>query len=153
MPVKQNTSGNSAPDGSQYVTITDGAGNLVSPSGGTVVGSTSLSASSGNVAAASAVATLAGAANQTTYISGFQVTGAGATGASVISVTVAGLLGGTATYTMAIPAGVSATVQPLVVSFYPPLPASAANTSIVVTAPSFGAGNTNATVNAQGYRI
>lgn len=150
--VAKQFSGNMAPDGSQYVTLTDGAGNIQSPSAGIVAGSTPLSASSGNVAAATATATLAGAASVTTYISGFQITGAGATAASVVSATVTGLLGGTATYTLAIPAGVTTGIQPLTVNFYPPLPASAANTSIVVSVPSFGAGNTNATVTAQGYR-
>ena len=149
MPSK--TGGAIANDGSAFVTLTDGSGNLLTE--GTVAGSTSIKASSGNVAAASAAATLAGAASKTTYISGFQITGAGATAASVISVTVAGLKDGTSTYTMAIPAGVTTAVQPLIVYFYPPLPASATNTAIVVTAPSFGAGNTNATCNAQGYQL
>jgi len=150
MVAKQNL-GVQAPDGSQYVTIVDGAGNLVTE--GAPAGSTALSASSGNVANASAVATLSGASGKTTYISGFQVTGAGATAASVVSVTVAGLLGGTATYTLVAPAGATTTLQPLTVSFYPALPASATNTSIVVTVPALGAGNTNVTCNAQGYRI
>lgn len=151
MVAKQNILGSSAPDGSQYVTLTDGAGNLLSE--GVINGSTAVKGSSGNVANASAVATLTSATNKTAYISGFQVTGAGATAASVVSVTVAGLLGGTSTYTLVVPAGVTTTIQPLIVSFYPPLPASATNTNIVVTAPAFGAGNTNATCNAQGYLL
>jgi hypothetical protein len=34
----------------------------------------------------------------------------------------------------------------------PPHPASAANVAIVVSAPAFGAGNTNACVNARGIQ-
>ena len=112
-----------------------------------------IGASSGNVAATATTATLAAPSNGTTnYLSGFQVTGAGATGASVILVTVTGLSVGTLTYALAIPAGVSVAVTPLVVNFMPPLPASASNTAIVVNVPSFGAGNTNAAVCAVGYQ-
>lgn len=114
---------------------------------------TPLQASSGNVAAATATATLTTAATQTTYLSGFDITGAGATAASVILATITGLLGGTRTYALTIPAGATTGITPLTVAFNPPLPASAANTAIVVSAPSFGAGNTNAVANAQGYLL
>lgn len=116
-------------------------------------GSVPLSAASGNVANASAVATLAGAASLTTYITGFQVTGGGATAASLAAVTVTGLIGGTATYIVGVVAGATAPNTPLVVTFNPPIPASAANTAIVVTAPALGAGNTNSAVVAHGYRV
>ena len=53
-------------------------------------GATPLTASSGNVAATATTATLSGAAGATTYITGFEVTGAGATAASVITVTITG---------------------------------------------------------------
>jgi hypothetical protein len=109
--------------------------------------------SSGNVAAASAVATLAGVAGKTTYISGFEITSAGATAAAVVSATLTGLLGGTATYTYTCNAGATTANPSLQVTFTPPLPASAANTAIVLTLPSLGAGNTNATVTAHGFTI
>jgi len=114
---------------------------------------TQTNASSGNVAAGAAVATIAGAAGVYTYITGFEVTGSGATAASVILVTVTGCVGGTMTYAMAIPAGVTAAVTPLIVSFPRPLVSTAVNTAIVVTAPSFGAGNTNAAVVAHGHTL
>lgn len=60
---------------------------------------TPLIAGSGNVANASAAATLTGTATTTVYISGFEITGAGATSGAVVNPTVAGLLGGTRTYT------------------------------------------------------
>ena len=114
---------------------------------------TVLLGASGNVANASAVATLTAAAGETNYISGFEVTGAGATAGAVVSVTVAGLLGGTATYTYTAATGAAVGNTPLIVIFDPPHPASAANTAIVVTCPALGAGNTNNTVVAHGYQI
>ena len=114
--------------------------------------SVALASSSGNVANASAVATLAGAAGLTTYISGFEITGAGATAASVVTATITGLLGGTLTYVIAVPAGVTAPLPSLVVPFFPPLPSSSVNTNIVVTLSALGAGNTNAAVVAHGFR-
>ena len=122
---------------------TDSAGAVATP----------IKASSGNVANASGVATLAAVATKTTYITGFDVTGSGATVGAAVSVTVAGLLGGTATYTAVAATGATVGNAPLVVRFDPPLPASAVNTAIVVTCPALGAGNTNNTVNAYGYYL
>lgn len=123
------------------------------PTDSTGVAATSIKASSGNVANASGVATIPALAAKTAYISGFDVTGAGAIAASVVSVTVAGILGGTATYTLTVVAGVTLANNALLIQFTPPLPASAVNTAIVVTCPALGAGNTNNTVNAYGYYI
>jgi hypothetical protein len=108
---------------------------------------------SGNVANASAVATLPAVSAKTNYLAGFQITGAGATAGSVIAVTVAGLLGGSRVYNLVIPAGVTTSIVPLLVTFYPPLPASATNTAITVTAVAFGAGNTNAAAVANGFVV
>jgi hypothetical protein len=96
--------------------------------------------------------TLPGAAGKTTYITGFEVTGAGATGAGVITVTVTGTISGTLNYSLAIPAGASVGVTPLIVEFPEAIPASGANTAIVVNVPSFGAGNTNASAVAHGFQ-
>lgn len=114
-------------------------------------GMTPLIAGSGNVANASAAATLTPTATTTAYISGFEITGTGATAASIATVTVAGLLGGTRHYTYTFPAGVTTACQPLIVSFSPALPASAVNTAIVVTCAASGAGGTNNTVVAHGF--
>lgn len=116
-------------------------------------GVTPLIAGSGNVANASAAATLTPTATTTAHISGFEVTGAGSTGALVVTVTVAGLLGGTRHYTYTFPAGATVACAPLLVKFDPPLPASAVNTAIVVTCPAGGAGNTNNTVVAHGFYV
>lgn len=114
-------------------------------------GNPAVNGSSGNVANASAVATLTSSATKTAHINSFQCTGAGATGASVVLVTVAGVITGTMTYVVAVPAGVTLPLTPLIVSFGGPVPASAVNTNIVVTMPALGAGNTNAACTAQGY--
>ena len=118
---------------------------LASPSAG-------ISASSGNVANASAVATLPAVAGKTTYITGLAITGSGATVGSIVVATVAGLSGGTASHIFESPTGATVGSTPLVLQFTPPLPASAVNTAIVVTLPALGAGNTNAAVTAWGYQ-
>ena len=107
--------------------------------------------SSGNVANASAAATITSGANNFAFITGFEATFGGATAAACVNLTVTGLLGGTATYPVCAPAGVAVYGTPLVVMFDPPLKASAVNTTIVVTLPALGAGNTHAAVVAHGF--
>jgi hypothetical protein len=127
----------------------DSAGNAIA---GTSLAGTQISSTSGNVAAASASATLAGVVAKTTYINQFEVTGGGATAGSIVTMTVTGLLGGTQSYNIAVPTGAALGITPMVISFFPPWPASAVNTAIVVTVPSLGAGNTNAVANARGFQ-
>lgn len=117
------------------------------------MGSTPLHASSGNVANAAAVATLAATAGQTTYITGFEVTAAGATAGLAVNVTLAGCLNGTQTFTFAAPIGALVVATPLSINFSNPIPASAPNTTIVLTLPALGLGNTNAAVVAHGFRV
>ena len=120
---------------------------------GIPAGATMLTASSGNVAAASAAATFPAVASVTNYVTGFTITGAGATAASVVLATLVGLIGGTATFVVAVPAGVTAALPSLVVAFPQPIPASAANIALVLTLPSLGSGNTNAAVTMHGFKI
>ena len=112
-----------------------------------------ITATSGNVANSNAVATLAAAAGKTTYISGCEITASGATVGAVVTPTIAGVITGTMSYTFTAPAGSVLNATPLLLSFVPAIPASATNTTIVVTLPALGAGNTNATVSAHGYQI
>lgn len=119
----------------------------------TGVAATPITANSGNVAAATATATLAAAAGKTTYICGFTITSTGSTAAAVVNPTVTGTVTGTLTFTYASVAGATLANQPLVVPYNPCVPASAVNTAIVVSMPSLGAGNTNATVNAWGFQL
>lgn len=106
---------------------------------------------SANGAAGAIAATLPAVAAKTNYLSGFEITSGGATAASLVDVTVTGLLGGTATYVLGVVAGAAAPNAPLVVQFNPPIPASAANTAIAVNVPSLGAGNLKARVVAHGF--
>lgn len=120
-----------------YLTLAGGVGTVVNAAAG---------------AAAIIVATLAGVAAKTTYISSFTITGLGATAASNINVVVAGVLNGPLTFVMPIPAGVTVPINPpFTISFTPPLAATGPNVAITVTVPSFGAGNTQASVVAEGY--
>lgn len=112
-----------------------------------------ITASSGNVANATASATLAAASGKNTYISGFQMTASGATLGSVVTLTVTGTVSGTLSYTFAAPSGVLLLATPLTVQFNPPIPSSSTNHTIVVSCPALGAGNTNATICAQGYQL
>lgn len=116
-------------------------------------GAVPLIASSGNKANAIAAATLTPNAPQTAYLAGFEITGSGATAGLPVIVTVAGLLGGTISYTYTFAAGALVPNQPLLVAFPSPLPASAVNTPIVVSCPASGAGGTNNTVVAHGYAV
>lgn len=131
------------------------AGVTDSPSGlggGTVPFELAVSA---QVAAAANNQTLQASPGRRTYISGFTVDGLGATGASVINVTITGLLGGTLTYTVSVPAGagVALGAAALRIEFARPIPASADNTAIVVNVPSYGAGNTQANASAHGFAL
>ncbi len=114
---------------------------------------TPINASSGNIAANTATATLAGAASKTTYICGFSITSSGSTAAAVVSPTITGPISGTMAFTYTSVAGVTLANAPLVVPFNPCVPASAVNTPIAVSMPSLGAGNTNTTVNAWGFQL
>lgn len=117
-------------------------------------GATPVAAASGNVAAGIAAASLPAAAGKTTYISGFQVTGSGATVAAVVNITVNNIIGGvTLDYAYEAVAGALLANTPLIVNFNPALPASAVNTAITVSCPSLGAGNTNNSVNAMGFQL
>lgn len=107
--------------------------------------------STGTGAASTATATLTSGPGRVAFINGFVVSGLGATAAGTAAVTVTGVQGGTQTYQITIPAGATVAVPPVQVNFPMPLPASGANTNIVVSAATFGAGNTTSNVTAYGY--
>jgi hypothetical protein len=130
----------------QAVMLTDSAGNEV-PAGGTAVAGTS-----GDVANASAAASLAAVASKTNYLTGFSITFSGATAASIVVATVTGLLGGTLSFVVAVPAGATVGGTPIIVDLAVPHPASAANTAITVTLPALGAGNAHACTNVRGIQ-
>lgn len=134
----------------QYVIVT-GDDPTAGPAAAASTSDVDVDASSANPAAANNV-TLPGAAGATTYITGFEITGDGATAGSIIAITVTGILGGTKTYYLTIPIGAAAAVTPLQIQFSRPIPASALNTAITVNVPSFGLGNTNAAATAHGFQ-
>src|SRR5688572_3064268 len=108
-------------------------------------------AASAAVAASANDQTFPAVAGATNFVTGFQITGGGATAASVIAITLTGIKGGTQQYSMGIPAGATLDGGDLIVTFPTPLAASAPNTAIVLTVPSFGAGNTRASAAMQGF--
>lgn len=135
-----------------------GPGNPNLPAGfaaaGYPLGATPITAASGNVANANAVATLAAVGGRTTYILGCVVSASGVTTAVVFNGTIAGVITGTLTFSYAAIAGVLLQGPTLIIPFgLPGIPASAVNTAIVVTLPALGSGNTNAAVFAWGYQV
>ena len=98
---------------------------------------------------ATVVATLPANPSRTTYICGFSMT-ATATAATAGAATVAGTLGGTLNFVEGV--GLSPAVATLSQSFNPCVPASAVNTTIVVTSFAAGTGG-NAAVSAWGYQL
>jgi hypothetical protein len=107
---------------------------------------------SSNGAAQAISATLPGVAGKTTYISGFEVTGSGATVGLVVLVTLSGVVGGPLTYVLPIVAGALLAITPLIVNFARPIPASGPDVDITVSVPSFGLGNMHAAVVVHGYQ-
>jgi hypothetical protein len=105
---------------------------------------------SASVANAANNQTLAAVTGKTTYITGFVISGLGATAAGSIIVTVTGLVN-TLYYVVGIPAGVAVALTPFQVSFSPALPASAPNTAIVLNVPAYGTGNLTACASLQGF--
>jgi hypothetical protein len=112
-------------------------------------------ASSGNVANTAASVTLRGPTSalsqHTAYLSGFNITGGGATAGSMVNATVTGVPGGPLTFALAVPTGVTTGLTPLEVEFDPPLPEATPGGGITVSLPALGSGNTNACVNAWGF--
>lgn len=115
------------------------------------IGATVEVAGSGVVSAATSTATVAKATAKTTYLSGFRITGGGATSASIITCTIVGLVGGTISFAVPVAAGVTAANPAITQEFAPPIPSSAVNTDVVVSCPTFGSGNTAASIIAWGY--
>lgn len=103
-------------------------------------------------AAAAIAATLTAAAGQLIFLTSLRIEGLGATAATEVQATLVGVQGGTITYPVNVPAGVAVPIAPVTDQFGGRgLPASSAGTNIVLNVPSFGAGNTFAEAELQGY--
>ncbi len=114
---------------------------------------TTIGGDSGNLANTTGNATLAATGGKTTYLNDVMITAAGATTALAVTGNITGLLGGTKHFTFVFPAGNATAAQPFVFSPPQPLPASAANTTIVVNLPASGAGGLFATVTVDGFQL
>lgn len=108
---------------------------------------------SGTGAAAIVTATIPAVAGKTAYVTGFAVTGGGATAAAIVTAVLSGTISGSLSYVIGVPAGATTTIPTLHLNFSKGVPASAVNTAIVLTVPSFGAGNTNVAVAIRGYYL
>lgn len=139
-PIEQKSTSNAA-----WVEV---RGNAAYPAGAVAV-----TAASGNVANASAVATIPAVAGKTAYLTGYEITGAGATAGLPVIATVVGLITGTVSHIVVAAAGALVANVPVIVEYGVAVPASAVNIDIVVTVPAFGAGNTHSTVVSHGYYI
>jgi hypothetical protein len=94
--------------------------------------------------------------NRTTFVTGFSVSGGGATAGGLLTVTllnIANYMGGTSLeYCINIPAGPTTAINPLIVNFPQPLQvASGYLTQLQV--PAFGAGNTLQIANYYGFLV
>jgi hypothetical protein len=118
-----------------------------------VTSSATWTAASTSGAASAINASLSAAANKLTYVTGFQVTGLGATAGSTIFPYLSGVAGGSTYFAFTVPTGATVAASPLVIQFATPMPASATNTNITLNVPSFGAGNTTAACSIQGFYV
>jgi len=95
--------------------------------------------------------TIPATVGQDSYCTGFVITGLGATAASGVTATLSGTSATALNFVVAVPVGVTTGITPLMVVFGEPLQSTSQNTAIVLTVPSFGAGNTLAAATLLGY--
>lgn len=141
------------PESPLFIAGPDGDLIAYTDAGGYPAGAEILNVSSGDKANAVATATLGHAASKTTYLQGFDVSFTGATATSTVLLTVTGLVGGTRSYVVVVPAGADVAGTSFSRSFDPPLPASGQDVGIAVSLPALGAGGLHAVVNANGYYV
>lgn len=139
--VQYDSSGNPI-DYTQNINVAPGPGGRVD-----------VSCSTGNVANATSTCTMPATTGKTTYVTGFDITGSGATVGAAVTCTLTNTNSGTISYTYVITAGALLVNTPLIRSFAPPLKGTAANTAPVLSCPAGGTGNTNMTLNAYGYEL
>lgn len=108
-------------------------------------------ATSGIVASNDAVATILPAAGKRSFLTGFLVSGLGATAALAVTVSVAGVSDDDLEFAYVAVEGATEANEDLLVLFPRPLPAIDDETDIVITCPDLGAGNTHNQVTAFGF--
>ncbi len=107
-------------------------------------------------AASASNASIPAVASETAFLEGFDLTGCAPTTGNTIVVTVAGLAGGTQSYSVAVGGGVTLPAFGVNAGIYrvrypQAIPASAAHTAITVNVGSFGSGSTAQACTAYGY--
>jgi hypothetical protein len=147
----QNPDGTAFSGGGGAVSIS-GAVPILQPSVAGNTGGAAVTATSGVVAAATATCTLPAVAAKFTWLTGFVVSGTGATASASVTMTVAGVVSGTQSYAIGVPPLTAAPIW-YPVEFNPAVPSSAVNTAIVLTLPSLGTGNLGVSVNATGFYL
>ena len=110
-----------------------------------------VTATSGVVASTAAVATLEPAAGKRTFLTGFLVSGLGATAAAAVTVSVAGVANDDLEFAYVAEEGATVHNDDLFVMFPRPIPAIDDETDIVITCPDLGDGNTHNQVTAFGF--
>jgi hypothetical protein len=101
---------------------------------------------------ASEVASITPAAGVLAFVTALRIDGLGATAAAQVTATLTGVLGGTRSYPVSVPAGVTVPITPVQDSFGTRgLQNSAAGQQISLTVPAFGAGNTLEEAEITGY--
>jgi hypothetical protein len=108
--------------------------------------------SSGNVANSAVACTLAQSAGHTTFIAGLIMSSNGATAALGVTCTLTSVITGTMSFSYVYPAIATVTNQPTIIQFNPPIPASAAATTIVGSCPASGTGGTIASLSMWGFQ-
>jgi hypothetical protein len=112
-----------------------------------------VTASSGNQANATAVATIPAIPSKTAYLSSWSATASGSTTALTVLLTISGLVGGVITLPNTFPAGVTTAATPIVVPYTFAVAAVGPGTAITLQLPAGGLGNTNAAVNMTGFYL
>lgn len=121
----------------------------VEQTGSYPTGATAITASATGTTGAT-TATLAAVAGKTTYIAGFSIR-SNATAAATGDATVTGTITGTMHFTQ-FTAPLASGIGVVEETFYPPVPASAANQAIAVVSAAPGSGGT-VSVSAWGYQV
>jgi hypothetical protein len=112
---------------------------------------TPIEGQSGDVAAASAVATLTGTALKRTYLDKVIISSNGATAGTCVAVAVTGADVGTVNWDYCAPAGATVPAPVQIISFPEQDIVASSGGNIVVTVPSLGTGNLHAAVTALGH--
>lgn len=86
------------------------------------------------------------------FVTSLRILGLGATGATVVTATLTGVLGGTISYPVTVPAGVTVAITPVTDNFGTRgIPSAATGGTISLSVPAFGAGNTLELAEVSGY--